>query len=571
MSERSSESELERLLHANDRQLENIRALAEYSLWCSADRSVAQILERTQRLVGASFAVDYIFAALVHTSGQTLDLDLHAEGPAEIPREMLPDRLEPRIHQPEELDALCRQLGIESKTPIAVIPMWADDERVAAVVIAMRASMRSSGFRPVLDDSALPFLQLVATHASRALERAMLTASLRQQSQRLAEANAQLTQSLEQLAQAQKMEAIGRLAGGIAHDFNNLLTIIVSHAELLGDALPTNGAAREDLDQIISASRHAGAITRQLLTFSRHKTRDGRTLDLNEVTRSMARMLRPMLGERYALDLDLDPTLPWLRIDSAEVQQVLLNLVLNARDAMIGGGRVALHTRMASSAEAEFAGAPPGGRYAILSVRDEGIGIDAETRAKIFDPFFTTKPPGQGTGLGLSTTYGIVTNAGGYIVVDSRVGRGSTFSVLLPIVDRLTPAEGVPMPVATRGTVLVVEDEDAIRQVLCRVLRSHGYTVVDSRSAEEALAVVERCPSVDLLVTDVVMPGMSGVELAGKLREDRSNLPVLYVSGYTFDRLDSEDLPSRRERFLAKPFTPRQLMAEVERSRTGHA
>ncbi len=417
----------------------------------------------------------------------------------------------------------------------------------------------------------LPFLQLFANHVTRALDNAHYTSELKSQGAALTQANQQLQKSLKelertqgQLAQAQKLEALGRLAGGIAHDFNNLLTVIVSHAELTREAVH-DAAAQEDLAVIVDAASRATEITRRLLAFGRKQDHRRQVVDLNLLTTDLSRMLRRLIGEDVVLQLDLDPGIGRVNADAVQVEQILMNLVVNARDAMPRGGKLTIETRHARHADRSADGRTPVANFVALSVRDTGTGMDEATRRQLFEPFFTTKPLGKGTGLGLATVYGLVRQNEGEITVQSSEGQGSCFTVLLPTAEGSSGAHARPAP-ESRGVVLVVEDEDAIRRMVSRVLRKVGFEVTEARDGQEALETARRMARLDVVVTDVVMPVMGGPQLVTQLRAERPGVRVVFMSGHTFDRLDISGLDACVETFLAKPFAPDQLQSAVEQA-----
>jgi PAS domain S-box-containing protein len=396
-----------------------------------------------------------------------------------------------------------------------------------------------------------------------------------------------LSRTQEQLLHSQKMEAIGRLAGGIAHDFNNLLTVISGYTSLLSDNLEGNAPALSDLGQIRNTIKRASGLTSRLLTFSRKQILQPAVLDLNKVVANSVTLLRPLIGEDIELVVRLSASALWVRADQGQIDQVLMNLAVNARDAMPGGGKLLLETagtatgqdsprqepvpgpESAEGREAHFPAALPAGRWALLTVQDDGVGMSEDTRGHVFEPFFTTKDEGKGSGLGLSTVYGIVTQSGGRIHLDSTPGRGSTFTIALPVVQ--PPGE---RPVADErprrlqigsGTILLVEDEADVRNLTCKVLERGGYMVVPVASAREGLLVAEGSTALDLVVTDVVMPGgMSGVEMGERLSRSRPKLPVLYMSGYTNNVKFHSPTGTRGLHFLSKPFQPDELLARVK-------
>jgi PAS domain S-box-containing protein len=379
-----------------------------------------------------------------------------------------------------------------------------------------------------------------------------------------------LRQSEAQLRQSQKMEAVGRLAGGVAHDFNNLLTVITGRTELLLARLPVDDPRRRDLELVKKASARAAALTHQLLAFSRKQMLQPRVLDLNGVVAGMAQMLEPLIGENIDLITMLDPGLGRVKADPGQIEQIIVNLAVNARDAMPQGGRLTIETANVELDEA-FVEAHPGssaGAHAMLCVRDTGTGMTAEIQAHVFEPFFTTKGVGKGTGLGLATVYGIVTQHEGYVRAESAPGVGTAVSIYL----RRVPAdtEGAAsllsdarMPVASE-TVLVVEDESELRALATELLDGAGYAVLSAGSPNEALEVVRRHRGpIHLLLTDVVMPEMSGRDLAGRLQPVHPEMRVLYMSGYTDDAIVHHGVLDPGTALLQKPFTPDGLTRMV--------
>ena len=377
--------------------------------------------------------------------------------------------------------------------------------------------------------------------------------------------------SLEaQLRHAQKMEAVGRLAGGIAHDFNNLLTAILANAELALGALP-DGAVRDDVTAIRQTAQRAAALTHQLLAFSRKQVTTPRLVALNSLVEETERMLRRTLAENIDLDLDLTPLPVTVKADPSQLEQVLLNLAVNAGDAMPAGGTLTLRTQ-ATVVDEAFAARHRGlvpGEYVTLAVEDTGVGIPAELQSRIFEPFFTTKDVDRGTGLGLATVYGIAKQYGGYVMVSSEVGRGATFTVFLPRADAGDEAGPVKPRIARRlptGTerVLVVEDEPTVRTSIQRVLQLHGYTVLEARNGAEALRIAEQAEEpIDMVMTDLIMPVMGGRELVGALRARGADPAIMVISGYDEQAaLQGDPLPGNA-RFLEKPFTMESLLHTV--------
>ena len=372
----------------------------------------------------------------------------------------------------------------------------------------------------------------------------------------------------DQFRQAQKMEAVGQLAGGVAHDFNNLLTVINGYSELLLGDLPAAGSQVPAVTAIREAGERAAGLTAQLLAFSRKTITAPRVLDLNAVVDAIGRMLRRLIGEDVRLEFVPAPRLRPVLADLGQVEQVIMNLAVNARDAMPTGGRLRIETADATVGDANDHRYPgcPAGRYVRLSVADTGHGMTDEVKARIFEPFFTTKGAGRGTGLGLATVYGIVAQAGGHVVVDSEVGRGTTFTVLLPATAAGGGAVAPSAAPPARGTetVLLVEDEPAVRRIARLALESQGYRVLEAESGEDAVGTADTHPGpIHLLVTDVVMPGMGGREVAEAVRRRRPGLPVLFMSGYTDDAVVRHGVSQSADAFLQKPFAPLGLARKV--------
>jgi PAS domain S-box-containing protein len=375
----------------------------------------------------------------------------------------------------------------------------------------------------------------------------------------------------EQLRQAQKMEAVGQLAGGVAHDFNNLLTAILGYCNLMLDDIPREDPLRADLEEIQSAGERAAALTRQLLAFSRRQMLQPQLVDINTIVQQLEKLLRRLISEDVELVTVLAPELHTVRVDPAAIEQILVNLAVNARDAMPVGGRLTIESANVELDEAyaiAHATVRPG-RYVMLAVSDTGQGMDEATRLRVFEPFFTTKEQGKGTGLGLATVYGMVKQSGGYIWVYSELGRGTVFKVYLPPAEQRTSAQtehaGRRHTNDAHGweTVLLVEDEDAVRALAREVLRRHGYVVLEARHGVDALRVAERHrDDIHLMVTDVVMPHMSGRDLAERLSTVRPKMKVLFMSGYTDHAVMHRDLTPGTA-FIQKPFTPEAFARKV--------
>jgi nitrogen-specific signal transduction histidine kinase/ActR/RegA family two-component response regulator len=382
----------------------------------------------------------------------------------------------------------------------------------------------------------------------------------------------ELQQAQAQLAQSQKIEAIGQLAGGIAHDFNNLLTVIGGRSSLLLMRMRPDDPARKDVDLIQSTTQRAADLTRQLLAFSRKQVLEPKPINLKALVAGVTPILRRLIGEHIEIVIVSTDDAGRVMADPGQIEQVIVNLVVNARDAMPEGGTLTIETTTHTVPDAGRRGLDrnvPPGEYVTLSIRDTGCGMDPATMARIFEPFFTTKEPGKGTGLGLSTVHGIVHQSGGHLALDSAVGRGTTFTIYLPRVpDQVGSAaarsQSHPELVGGSGTVLLVEDDEDLRRLTSELLHESGYTVVEAADPLEALTVSDRPGLViDLLLTDMVMPAMRGPELAARLAETRPGLAVLFMSGYTDETVGSTRPGDPARAFLQKPFTPHDLTRAV--------
>jgi two-component system cell cycle sensor histidine kinase/response regulator CckA len=377
----------------------------------------------------------------------------------------------------------------------------------------------------------------------------------------------------EQLRRAERMQAAGKLAGGVAHEVNNMMTGVIGFSEFLLRSLEPGDPRRADVEEVIKAGTRAADVTRQLLAFTRQQVLRPQMIQINAVVSEMEKMLRRSLGEDKLLKLRLSPEAGEIRADRGQLEQVLINLVLNARDAMTGHGRVSIETALAVWDEvyAQRHGGVdiPLGRYVMLAVSDNGCGMDDDVQQRIFEPFFTTKPIGQGTGLGLSTVYGIVKQSGGYVWVYSEPGEGSVFKVYLPQTRVASEpdepaAEPVAVPVGGSETILVIEDESVVRKLACRGLRDHGYNVVEAPNGAQALRYIREHPQmVDLVISDVVMPEIGGRELGQRLATLDPDLPILYMSGYTGEDVVQRGLLDPGAPFQQKPFTPAGLALKV--------
>jgi signal transduction histidine kinase/ActR/RegA family two-component response regulator len=406
--------------------------------------------------------------------------------------------------------------------------------------------VQSAEARPFTADDA-HFLQAIANVLAAAIERDRADRSL---------------------SQAQRLEAVGSLAGGVAHDFNNLLTVISGSAGFALSGLPPDSPVRDDVEEISRSSARAAALTRQLLAFSRRQILQPVVLDVNEVVREMGTMLRRLISAEIELQLALGPDPATVKADPGQLEQVIVNLVVNARDAMPKGGKLLLETAIVDLDETyaeQHLGSRPG-KHVMIAITDTGVGMDRQTQARIFEPFFTTKGE-KGTGLGLATVYGIVKQSGGSIWVYSEPEHGTTFKVYLPAVGESPGARLREAEVAVGGseTVLLVEDDDAVRRLGERMLRSAGYRVLVARSGPDALALVEEgaADAIHLLVTDVVMPGMRGSDLAERLMSRHPGLRVLFMSGYSDPTFLEHRLIARGAPFLQKPFSSDALVRKV--------
>jgi PAS domain S-box-containing protein len=374
------------------------------------------------------------------------------------------------------------------------------------------------------------------------------------------------------LRQSQKMETIGRLAGGVAHDFNNLLSVIIAYADVAMAEIPETDPLHDDIRNIREAGDRAAALTKQLLAFSRKQVLQPVVLELNGIVSGMAPLLQRLIGESIELRTALAPSLGRIKADPAQIEQVLLNLTANSRDAMPSGGKLTIGTANAELDEtytSQHVGVRPG-RYVMLSVTDTGIGMDEETQNKVFEPFFTTKPAGKGTGLGMATVYGIVKQSGGNIWVYSEPGKGTAFKIYLPEVgmaDTADPAAARRTLAGKSGageTVLLVEDEEQVRRIAERILAGDGYRVLAAADGEEAMDIANQAPGkIQLLLTDVVMPNMNGSELAGKIAERNPGVRVLYMSGYTDDVIVRHGMLKPDTQFIGKPFNSAALRRKV--------
>ena len=397
-----------------------------------------------------------------------------------------------------------------------------------------------------------------------------VAAALRESEAQLAAVLADRERLERQFYQVQKMETVGQLAGGIAHDFNNILTAIVGFGTLIAEQVSGNDEAMQNATEILAAANRASALTRQLLAFGRRQVLHPTRVDLNETVHSLAGMLRQLIGEHIDLQIVCKPDLPPIRADLSQLESALANLVINARDAMPRGGGLTIETTdvvLDDDYCSAHVGVRPG-RYARLSVSDTGVGMSLEVQARIFEPFFTTKEAGKGSGLGLATVYGIVKQSGGNIWVYSEEGKGATFKIYLPIDETQDVPAGHYEPVRgqwSRGTetVLLVEDAPMIRRLAREIMTRAGYTVIEAGDGDQAAQLAARLPRIDVLLTDVVMPRLNGIELAEQLKTTSRDLRVLFMSGYTDTAIVRNGLLSDSATFLQKPFTPEELLRKL--------
>jgi len=568
---------LERALHEARTHQRRLEALLEVSGELARDQSLPSVLARIGDACCRLVSTDSVGFRLVEGD------ELVVVGTGGDGREVL---LTPRLRIGQSLSGVVAATG----QPLLA---W-DPGNDPRVLPAHAQAMRRLGYRAFLGvparigDRVVGVLNLLtcrpegftpedvqiasafAAHAAVVIENNRLL----HETQRAYE---ELTQTQGQLEQVQKMEAIGRLAGGVAHDFNNLLTVILGRAELTRAQLRPEDPLHRNVDLIHRTAGRAAELTRQLLAFSRKQVLEPVVLDLSAVTMDMRDMLRRMIGEDITLVTTLDPGLGCVQADRGQIEQVILNLVVNARDAMPHGGRLTLETRnvLLGAPEARRLPGIRPGPAVILAVSDTGVGIPREILDRAFEPFFTTKEPGKGTGLGLAMVYGIVKQSGGDIEVESTPGAGTTFRVYLPLVDAAAPAaEREPGAAAARGseTILLVEDEEAVRELARDILEVNGYTVLEATNAGEALLACERHPGpIHLMLTDVVMPRFGGPELAERLTPTRPEMRVLYMSGYTDDAIVRQGALTPDSALVQKPFTPAVLARRVRERLDGGA
>ena len=566
----SMAASLEQALHEARTRRTRLESLVEISSELSRMQPLDSLLGRIAEACGRLVKTDWVGFRLV--DGDELVVAGTLEGGTEMPvrarlkiGESLAGQVaatgrplllrDPASHPsmlPEHAEAMSR-LGYHG---LLTVPARVGDRVVGVLSFLTR---REEGF----STEDLAIATAFASHAAVALENSRLLHESRR-------AYDELAQTQGQLEQAQKMDAIGRLAGGVAHDFNNLLTVILGRTDILLTQIKAEDPLRRGIELIQRTAGRAAELTKQLLAFSRKQVLEAAVLDLGAVTTDMKEMLARLIGEDVALVTNLAPGLGHVKADRGQIEQVVMNLAINARDAMPQGGHLVVETANADLDD-EYVRRNVGSRpgpHVMLAVSDSGVGIPRDLQKHIFEPFFTTKEQGKGTGLGLATVYGIVKQSGGYIEVDSELGRGTTFRIYLPRVDSASPAaergSRAATPTGGTETILLVEDEDGVRELARDILRSSGYTVLEARNGAEGLLLGERHQGpLDLLLTDVVMPRMSGRELAERMASLRPDLSVMYMSGYTDDAVIRHGVLGADTAFLQKPFTPAALVQRV--------
>ena len=571
------------------RELNRVIALGDFAMRCASAEDPGEVLDRALGVLTQVLSLDS--KAAFGLDGSGIDTRVFAKrgkrvgrGPGPIADDVVdyvkrqPVANIVKVGESSDTPALMSLLGVLfpddgpwDGARVVLIPLRPRPGETSGAMVAVRHDPGEDG----PEEADATFLVLLSNHVDRALQSALLVADIKSRSLELAESTRRFRESLEnlertqkQLLQARKLEAIGRLAGGVAHDFNNLLTVIRNHVDFLSEKFEAGTEEAEDVSAIGEAVERATRITRQLLAFGRRNEGRPEVLDLNRVGTELTRGIGRLVGEHVAIELKLEPSIPPVRTDRAQLEQVFLNLLVNARDAMSEGGVVRLSTRHATLDDLADSDLPKDpAQFVALTVSDTGCGMDEATRARLFEPFFTTKGPGQGTGLGLATVYGIVEKHGGHISVQSTPGLGTTFTLLFPTARRSSAVMEIPAQTRSgspgkTATILLVEDDAGLRRAALRTLTARGYTVLEARDGEEALQVAAGyAGEIELVVTDVVMPRLAGPKLVTELRLTRK-FKVIYVSGYTFDMLDPRAMEDGY--FLSKPFSPDELLGLIQ-------
>ena len=542
-----------------------LAALARHTAEAIGDMCSLRLLsdDRTTLLPGALHHVDPRAKALVEIAlGRPLPAEAGTVGDVlrsckTVLYQALPDDIE-RWAASSEMREYLERFGVRS---VLLAPLVLRGEALG-ILVCLRGPRDGRGPYGERD---VTLVRDLSDRAALAIENARLYGKLQGQIEQTDKVEASLRKAEERLAQSQRIEALGRLAGGVAHDFNNVLSVVLGYADLLLEEEPLPETARAKVEGILKAARHGAALTGQLLAFGRQQALEPRVADLNEIVRSMVGMLQSSLDSRIKVALDLATDLHPVKVDPAKIGQVVMNLLINARDSMPNGGRVTIRT--GNEAPPDSSGAAPKRPHAMIAITDTGTGMDAATSSRIFEPFFTTKAVGKGTGLGLSTVLGIVQQSEGHISVDSTVGEGSTFKVYLP------EARSTPMPKSSRPhirvprgpqTILLVDDDDDVRVLTARILERGGFQVLAASTPAQARSLAaDSAADIALLLTDIVMPGVTGIELARELEVGRPAMRVIYMSGYAQHAITIlGDLPDGCA-FLQKPIARENLLAKV--------
>lgn len=561
-----------------DRQLERIEALAEFSFRAARAEDSGEVVFRALEILAQTYDVDGGCAVTAAKPGGPLTRWL-----TEPVRELDPAAILELVDSvrtvkvvdlaaESELAFRARQVFGASGARVVVLMSLRDAEgRVLAGLTAWKGPGRASYYSEELLGAHDAYLFALASHAARAIEGVRLTNALQARSDELARSNARLQRSLDDLEstqaallESQKLEALARLAGGVAHDFNNLMTLVLGHVDFVEEGLP-DPPSRATLEEVRTAVTKASELTAQLLAFGRSQPSRPVPTDLSTAIPPSIKAIRPALREDIDVSIESTPSLPEVVIDQRQLDQILLNLALNARDAMPSGGTLRVRSRRASQEDLDVVGLDrrwSPSRFVTLEVSDTGRGMTKEVLERVFEPFFTTKELGRGSGLGLASVYGLVHQNGGHIGVSSHHGGGTQFVVLLPAA---APTSFEPeSSSAGAPVILVVEDNDGIRALCARVLQKAGYQVLLAGDGIDALAMLERADGVDLVVTDVIMPRMGGGKLARRVRARYGDVPVLFISGHPFDELDVPALDGGLDHYLPKPFSPGSLRDAVQ-------